>query len=477
MHSGAAVTASQATEGKRLRVLAIAEAANPEWVSVPLVGWSLAKALMARHDVHLVTQIRNRDAILRAGLIEGRDFTAIDSEAVARPVYQLAQRLRMGEGKGWTLLTALSSKIDYPHFERLVWAKFGPDIRAGKYDVVHRITPLSLIANSSLAAKCEAAGVPFVMGPLNGGVPWPKGFDAERKAEGEWLSPLRGLHRFMPGRAKMLSAARAVIVGSRFAKADLPADIQHKVALIAENAIDPARFNLRPKAFAGQGAQEGQGGLEQQDGQEQSAGKGTPANPLRACFIGRLVPCKGTDMLLHAAAPLLKSGRMTLDLLGNGPEEGKLHQIARDLQLGDSVTFHGWVDHHAIQNILQGADIFTFPSFREFGGGVVLEAMALGVVPIVCDYAGPAELVDARTGFKIPVTDREGLTHALRDCLTKIADAPEQLIDMSRAAHARVQDHFTWDQKARQITAIYDWAMKPQGPIPQPVLTAGQSHN
>ena len=55
--------------------------------------------------------------------------------------------------------------------------------------------------------------------------------------------------------------------------------------------------------------------------------------------------------------------------------------------------------HAQIQYKLRDCDIMAFPSIREIGGAV-MEAMALGLAPIVADYAGPAEIVDENTGIE-----------------------------------------------------------------------------
>ncbi|MDX9974063.1 MAG: glycosyltransferase family 4 protein [FCB group bacterium] len=416
----------------RPRVLLIAEAANPEWASVPLVGWSHARALAGVADVHLVTQIRNREAILRAGLVEGHDFTAIDSEAVAKRLYNLSVKLRGGESTGWTTGTALSS-LSYYYFEHVLWQTFGKRIRAKEFDVVHRLTPLSPTAPSIIAAKCRGAGVPFMLGPLNGGVPWPKEFQTARRKEREWLSYLRSAYRLLPGYASTRRNAAAIIMASMDTRAQLPERYQAKCVYIPENAIDPDRFTVQVERPI--------------------------ERPLRVAFVGRLVPYKGADMLLEAAAPLVRTGRVVVDILGDGPEMESLRSFVNREDLASGIRLDGWVEHSKLQYRLCESDVFAFPSIREFGGGVVLEAMALGLVPIVADYAGPRELVSQTTGYRVPLGPRDVLIQRFRDVLSRLADDPSEIREMGQRARARVFSKFTWNAKARQVLEVYRWVM------------------
>lgn len=414
---------------KPIRALLIAEAANPEWSSVPLIGWSLSTAIAREIDAHIVTQIRNRDAFVRAGLKEGVDFTAIDSEAIERPFWKLAGWLRGGQGIGWTTQTALSS-LSYPYFEYLVWKQFGARICKGDFDVVHRITPLTPTAPSSLAKRCAGTGVPFVIGPLNGGVPWPEGFDMERRREKEWLSYVRAAYRLLPGIRRTYRLATKVLVGSRFTQGDLPAAYRDKYIYMPENGIDPGRFWRKAQRH--------------------------DSGPLRAAFVGRLVPYKGPDMLLESALELLCSGSMTIDIVGDGPLMPELLAFVQKHNLGTVVTLHGWVANEQVQDILCQCDVLAFPSIREFGGGVVLEAMALGVVPIVVDYAGPGELVTSETGLKIPIGTRESIVAGFREMLTRLTKDRTELAALSRNGCDQVQERFTWPAKARSICGIYE---------------------
>jgi glycosyltransferase involved in cell wall biosynthesis len=421
---------------KKPRVLIIAEAANPEWTSVPLVGWKLVRALSAVADVHFVTHLRNRDAIIRQGLVEGCDFTAIDNDHFARRFLRLAMLLGGRSGKGWTTRTALSS-LAYYSFEIELWRQFSGRLMSGEFDIVHRVTPLSPTSPSILAKRLARIGVPFMVGPLNGGVPWPKNFKNVQYAEREWLSHFRWLYRILPGYRSTRKYSAAIIAGSEFTLNEMPRSSLAKCVYIPENAVDLSS-------------------VEQ--------GQRRPAQlPLAGAFVGRLVPYKGADVLIEAAASFLKANQLRLHIVGDGPQRKALDDLVARLGVGSSVEFHGWLPHADVQTILKKCDVLIFPSIREFGGGVVVEAMAQGLPPIVADYAGPSELVDELTGIKVSFQDRESLIQGFKTAIRQAIEKPEILQVLGSAARQKVAANLTWEAKAQQILGVYEAVLAKSG--------------
>jgi glycosyltransferase involved in cell wall biosynthesis len=414
------------------RVLLITEAANPDWVSVPLIGWSLGRALAKLCRAHVVTQVRNLDAFLRRGLCEGVDFTAIDNEAIAGRLYRLALRLRGGSERAWGVARVMSS-LAYYEFERRVWRQFGSRLTRGEFDIVHRVTPVSPATPSLLARRCRDIGVPFVLGPINGGLGWPPAFRAEQVRERERLAALRVVHRVFPGYRATRRCASAILVGSRATVADMPGQFRSKCIYVPENAVDVE--------FLG-GPRQRRSGL-----------------PLRAVFAGRLVPCKGLTMALDAVRDLVREGRLEFDVVGDGPDRTLLEQHIRGSGIDGGVRMHGSMPRSRVRDMLLRADVLLFPSVRDFGGGVVVEAMAAGAVPIVLDYGGPGEIVTDRTGFRIPLTTRSEIVVRLRQVLVALADDPSRLDGLAFEARRRVAELFTWDVKADQVMQVYDWVL------------------
>jgi glycosyltransferase involved in cell wall biosynthesis len=411
--------------------LVIADQCNPEWESVPLVGWSHFHALGELADLHLVTRSWNRPALERAGLVSDRDFTSFDTSALFHPMETLV-RLISGPNKGWAMLTALSLP-SYLLFEYLLWRHFRKDLKAGRFDLVHRITPLSPAVPSLLAARCQKIGVPFVLGPLNGGLPWPPSFPNLQRQDGELLSRFRNAYRLMPAYRATRRCAAAIIVGGRHVLNDMPEKWHRKCVYVPENGIDLARFpppTVRP-----------------------------PSKVLRVAYLGRLVPAKGADMLIEAAAPLLSAGQMTLDIIGDGPERARVEALTKNCGVGDKVRFVGPIPHPRVAAHLSQYDLLGFPSVHEFGGAVVLEAMAMGVVPLVVDYGGPSELVSPNTGFAVPLGTRAEVVAATRRVLEQIVASAEMLQPMSVKAAFRARRLFSWPAKARQTFEVYRWAL------------------
>lgn len=167
---------------------------------------------------------------------------------------------------------------------------------------------------------------------------------------------------------------------------------------------------------------------------------------------GRMDPIKGLPILLEAHHRLLLQGeRLTLLLVGDGPQREVLERECQQRGIQHAVVFTGF--RGDIPNLLATADLYVFPSFTEGLPNSLLEAMASGLPIVASDIAGCRDLIShGEQGLLVPAGDATRWADAIARLLRQ-RDVAGKLGENARNA---VREHWSHEQMLNAYRALYD---------------------
>jgi len=116
-----------------------------------------------------------------------------------------------------------------------------------------------------------------------------------------------------------------------------------------------------------------------------------PAGEKLLIHVSNFRPVKRVLDCIHILAGVRKKIPAHLLMVGDGPDRGPAEYMARELGVGESVSFLGKQDH--VERLLPLAHVLLMPSELEAFGLAALEAMACGVPPIGTNAGGVPELI------------------------------------------------------------------------------------
>jgi glycosyltransferase involved in cell wall biosynthesis len=392
-----------------VKIVAFAYACEPGKGSEPGAGWSLAQMLATFADVHVITRSNNRAAI-EEGLasVSGRvpSFSYVEAPA-------WAQRLKRGN-RGIRIYHSLWQLAALREARRLH--------KKDPFDVAWHLT----IANVWLGSAAGRLEIPFVFGPVGGGVaaPWKLVRDlggraiafevARRITRRAWLT-LNPLAR------SALRSARLIIVQNKETKDWLPRRYGDKTAVFPNAVMERAI----------------------------PAGDRAPGASPAACFAGRLVGWKGAELAVRAVSA---HDDWSLIVLGDGSDSGRLNKIIAEVGVADRVDIRGRVDHERLfETLTHEVDVFLFPSLHDDGPLAVAEALACGL-PVVClDIGGPPAIA----GDRAIAVDPQG---SMEQVVERLAAALPSALAMGRATGAG--SSFTIAARAQALQSLVSYPLR-----------------
>ncbi len=364
MIGGRSTPLADDTGGARVpRIVAYAYSSIPGGGSEHAVGWTWARMLAGFAEVWVITL--------------PMDTHRADLE---RHLGQAPERARIHfvevEPPRWMLRIPILGHPDRFHRPKyLVWQFAALRVsrrlhRTHSFDVAWHLT----WANAWLGSTAALLGLPFVFGPVGGGVEPPWRLASFLGARGLFSELQRTTVRWFARRLNPLAhtswrRASLILVQNPETMRWLPRRHRHKYVLFPNTILEDVPAPRPDRAPGGR----------------------------TALYAGRLIPLKGVPLALEAIAKL-PSWRLVI--LGDGPEEGRLRSRAVRLGIADRVEFRGMKTREEVMRVMrEEADVLVFPSFHDEGSLAVVEAVASGL-PVVClDRGGPPTL----GGVAVPI--------------------------------------------------------------------------
>lgn len=392
------------------KLLLVAPTCDPDDVGEAWIAFQWASRLAKRHDATVLTYRKRGRPPIAPMIPEARIVEWQEPPLVGR-----AERIN-------SML-----KPAYLPFEIRArrWIKRALS-RGDQFDVAHQPAPVAMRYPSPLAGL----GIPYVIGPVGGSLDSPAGFRSEDTAP--WYVNMRRFDafrvRFDPLLRRTYRDAACVLGIADYVRDFLGPIPLRRFEQLADAGID----SLPPQPP-----------------------RAPHEGPLRLLYVGRVVRTKGVRDAI-AAMGLLADIDVTLDVVGDGFDLAACRELATQLSLGDRVRFHGRRTRAEVDDFYRAADVFVFPSFREPGGSVVFEAMAMSLPLIVCARGGPASSVDDACGLKLTAIDPQQLASDLAAAIRALQADPQRRLAMGRAARERVAAIGLWDAKMEAIDRLYD---------------------
>lgn len=174
--------------------------------------------------------------------------------------------------------------------------------------------------------------------------------------------------------------------------------------------------------------------------------------------IGSLVAGKTVNILLEALILVKHKEKITVDIVGDGPERHVLEAFAKKHQLQSLINWHGQLPRQKAVELFNNAHVHIITSAKEGNPTTIWEAMSYGVPTISFDHCGMHDTICERCGIRIPIHNYNQCVSDLANEIDELLEHPKRFEELAYGVLECAQK-FTWEEREKILLNCYNIAI------------------